>query len=207
MIAYAAISHAPKGATASTKPTLGTVTLEADTSVSVSERLVNFQKFRVTDAHFSTLSKDAVRDLVAEVTEAIPTAERVIGLDRVLAAVDKSTIVPKDVPGLKSDPPVIFFSQTPAQLVNFDGDPIWSPIEKNDLRFAVNTNWDVFEHPPTKTYYLRWDLTWVKTTDLKEADRRGSPRVLALPAATTSRRPSKRFRASRSRRTSCRSSS
>ena len=39
--------------------------------------------------------------------------------------------------------------------MNFDSDPIWSPIEANDLKFAVNTNWDVFEHTPTKTYFLR----------------------------------------------------
>ena len=40
-------------------------------------------------------------------------------------------------------------------LVNFDGEPVWSPIKGNDLKFAINTNWDVFEHEPTKTYYLR----------------------------------------------------
>ena len=52
-------------------------------------------------------------------------------------------------------------------LVNFDGDPIWSPIEKNDLKFAVNTNWDVFEHGPTKTFYLRYNDSWLKATGLK----------------------------------------
>ena len=73
------------------------------------------------------------------------------------------------MPGLKADPPVIFFSQTPAVLVNLDGDPIWSPIEKNDLKFAVNTNWDLFEHEPTKTFYLRHNESWLKATDLKGA--------------------------------------
>ena len=96
-------------------------------------------------------------------TNAIPEADRLIALDSVLAFVDKSTIVPKDVPGLKADPPVIFYSNTPAVVVNFDGDPIWSPIEKNDLKFAVNTNWDVFEHAPTKTYYLRYNESWLKS--------------------------------------------
>ena len=31
-------------------------------------------------------------------------------------------------------------------LVNIDGDPIWAPIPQNDLKTAVNTNWDLFEH-------------------------------------------------------------
>ncbi len=48
----------------------------------------------------------------------------------------------------------MFFSKTPAILVNLDGDPIWNQIQGNDLKVAINTNWDLFEHTPTKTYYL-----------------------------------------------------
>ena len=76
----------------------------------------------------------------------MPDDERVIALDRVLANIDKSQIIPKNVEGVKADPPPIFFSTTPAVLVNLDGDPIWSPIKDNDLKFAVNTNWDLFQH-------------------------------------------------------------
>src|SRR5690348_18121064 len=54
-----------------------------------------------------------------------------------------------------SDLPPIFYSTRSAVLVNFDGDPIWSPIKDIDLKFAVNTNWDVLQHPPTNTFYLR----------------------------------------------------
>ncbi len=67
---------------------------------------------------------------------------------------------------MKADPPKIFFSQTPAVLVNLDGEPIWSPIRENDLKFAVNTNWDLFQHGPTKTFYLRNEKAWLKATDL-----------------------------------------
>ena len=42
-------------------------------------------------------------------------------------------------------------------LVNLDGQAIWSPIAANDLKFAVNTNWDLFKHEPSKTFYLRKD--------------------------------------------------
>ena len=59
--------------------------------------------------------------------------------------------MPKNVEGIKADPPAIFFSKTPAMLVNLDGEPIWSPIKDNDLKFAVNTNWDLFQHVPTNT--------------------------------------------------------
>jgi hypothetical protein len=164
LTAYAAASFTPRGAP---KPALGTLQIEADTTVSVSERLVNFSEYRIVEANFSTLPKEQLRAVVAEVAAAVPARERVIALDRVLAAIDRSQIIPKNVEGVKADPPPIFFSQTPAILVNLDGDPIWSPIKDNDLKFAVNTNWDLFQHEPTKTYYLRNENAWLKTTDLK----------------------------------------
>ena len=68
---------------------------------------------------------------------------------------------------MKADPPVIFYSTTPAILVNLDGDPIWSPIKDNDLQFAVNTNWDLFRAQPTKTFYLRNNQSWFSAADVK----------------------------------------
>ena len=116
------------------------------------------------ESNFPTVPKEQLREIVAEVTKSIPDEDRIIALDRVLAFVDKSTIVLKDVPGLKADPPVIFYSNTPAVVVNFDGEPVWSPIEKNDLQFAVNTNWDVFQHGPTKAFYLLYNDSWLTAT-------------------------------------------
>ena len=119
------------------------------------------------EANFSTLDKDQLRTVVAEVTTSVPPKERVLALDRVLAAIDKSQIIPKNVEGVKADPPPIFFSDKPAILVNIDGDPIWSPIKENDLKFAVNTNWDLFQHEPSKTFYLLNNDAWLKAADVK----------------------------------------
>ena len=119
--------------------------------MALGERLVSFTPLKVAEAKFPTLDRDTTREVVTQITAGIPDYERVIALDRVLAYVDTSQIIPKNVEGVKADPPTIFFSTGPAVLVNFDGDPIWSPIKDNDLKFAVNTNWDLFEHAPTKT--------------------------------------------------------
>ena len=164
MLAYAAVSYLMKGAT---RPELGTVTLEADTDVALDERLVKFTNIRVTESSFPKLSREQVRDITDTIVGGIPDAERVIALDRVLAMVDKSQIRPSNVEGVKSDPPTIFYSTSPAVLVNIDGDAIWSPIPSNDLKYAVNTNWDLFEHEPTKTYFLRHEKVWLKASTLK----------------------------------------
>ena len=50
------MSYAAKGAT---KPALGTVKLDADTSVAMDERLVNFTGLKITDPSFPTLARSA----------------------------------------------------------------------------------------------------------------------------------------------------
>ncbi len=136
--------------------------------MALDERLVNFQNLKIAEANFKELAKERVAEVVAQITKAFPNEERVIALDRILVNVDKSNIVPKTVVGIKADPPTIFFSKTPAVIVNLDGEPIWSPIKENDLKYAVNTNWDLFQHVPTNTYYLRHDTSWLKTADPRE---------------------------------------
>jgi len=164
LVAFSAVSYRPKSGA---KPTMGTIKLESHTKVAVTDRLVNFDPMRIVEANFQGLEKEHVREITTEIDKAIPDEDRVIGLDRVLANLDKSQIVPKNVEGIKADPPPIFFSKTPAVIVVLDGEPIWSPIKENDLKYAVNTNWDLFQHTPTNTYYLRNNETWLKTSDLQ----------------------------------------
>jgi hypothetical protein len=164
IVAFSAVSYR---STTGDKPAMGTIKVESDTKVALDERLVNFNPMKITEAHFPTLQKEQIREVTAQIDKAIPDEDRVIALDRVLANVDKSTIVPKNVEGIKADPPTIFFSKTSAVIVNLDGEPIWSPIRENDLKFAVNTNWDLFEHGPSGTYYLRNNDVWLKARDVK----------------------------------------
>jgi hypothetical protein len=166
LVGYSAVSYRLKGAE---KPALGSIKIESDTSVALDDRLVSLANLRVTESSFQTLNRDQTRDVVAEITKTIPDDDRVLALDRVLASVDKSQIIPKDVPGVKADPPKIFQSTRPAILVNFDGEPVWSPIKENDLKTAVNTNWDVFHDEAHKAYYLRHNQAWLKASELTGA--------------------------------------
>jgi hypothetical protein len=162
-IAFSAVSYVGKG---EQKPALGTIKLETDTQVSLEKRLVKFSTIKITETNFQTLSKEQTQEVVTEIEKNIPDEERVIALDRLLAYVDKSTINPKNVDGLKADPPTIFLTRTSSILLAFDGEPIWSPIKDNELKFAVNTNWDVFHHEPTGMYYLRNESQWLRSTSV-----------------------------------------
>jgi hypothetical protein len=163
-VLYSAVSYTPKGAK---QPSLGTIKVESDTLVALDERLVSFSQFKITESNFPTLPREQLQIVVQEIGASVPLDERVIALDRVLANIDTSQIIPRNIEGLKADPPPIFFSKTPAVLVNIDGEPIWAPIPQNDLQSAVNTNWDLFQHVPTKTFYLRDDRVWLKAADVK----------------------------------------
>ena len=61
----------------------GMIKVEADTKVSVSDRLVNFSVIRIVESNFPTLEKDQLQEVVATVGSGIPQEERVIALDRV----------------------------------------------------------------------------------------------------------------------------
>lgn len=166
MTAYAAVSYFPKG---EKEAALGTIKLEADTSVALEERLVSFASLKVTEVSFPTLEESQTRDMVTEITRAIPEEDRVIALDRILAAIDLSQVAPKNVEGIKADPPTVFHSTSPALLVVLDGEPVWCPVQDSPLRFAVNTNWDLFQEGSDGAYYLRNENTWLKASDLKGA--------------------------------------
>jgi len=158
---YAAVAYTPK----SGKRELGTIKATTDTKVSTAERLVEYSNLKISDANFPTLDKSKIQEVTTEVGATL--TDGVIGLDRVLAGLDKSQIIPKNVEGVKADPPEVFFSTKPAILVNLDGAPIWSPIMGTDLQYAINTNWDLFLHGPSKIYYLRNNDTWLRTSTLE----------------------------------------
>lgn len=161
LVAWSAVSYQ---ANKNSKPQLGTIKIEADSSVALEERLVSFTPFRITEFNFLSLTRDAAQKLSSELQSAIPQGPHVIALDRILANVDKSSIRPSGSGGnLKADPPKIFHSTRAAALVIFDGQPVWSPIKGNNLKFAVNTNWDVFQSPE-KTVFLRDNKNWLTST-------------------------------------------
>ena len=70
IVAFSAVSY--RDAKTGDKPALGTIKVEADTRVSVADRLVNFSPLKITEANFSTLQKPAVQEITAQIDKAIP---------------------------------------------------------------------------------------------------------------------------------------
>lgn len=166
MVAWSALSYVTASGA---KPAIGSIKITAETDVSADHRLVKFTKFKIDEINISSISREETYKISSALQAEIPESDRTLALDKVLAAVSKSQLNIENVanPNVKVDPPKILFSTSPAILIGFDGDPIWSPIKDVDLKFAVNTNWDVFQHTATNTYYLRNEANWFRSVDLK----------------------------------------
>jgi len=61
LVALAAVSYIKKD---EQKPAMGTIKLEADTSVALAERLVKFSTIKITETNFPTLSKEQTQEIV-----------------------------------------------------------------------------------------------------------------------------------------------
>ena len=153
MVAYSAVAYTAKGAETQ-KPALGTVKLEADTSVSTpGERPAGgfLEDFKIIEANFSTLKKEQTASIAKEITDGFPAEQRVIA-PRSRAPVDRHE---QDHPeerrghqgGSAGD---LLQHESRRTSVNLDGDVIWGDVKGLDLKFAVNTNWDLFQHTPTE---------------------------------------------------------
>jgi hypothetical protein len=162
--AYAAAAYLAKGAQ---KSVPGVIRFEADTEISLQERLVHLNRLRVTESNFPTLQKEQIHPIVDTIVMNFLKEHPVMALDRVLAAIDTSQLSIKNVDDIKGDPPTIVFSMTPAVLLNLDGEAIWGIIPENDLQFAVNTNWDLFQHTTSKTFFLLNGGSWLQAAELK----------------------------------------
>lgn len=92
-----------------------------------------------------------------------------LSLDRVVAYLDpaQQPVVPA-VP-VSLEPPRIFSSTTTAIMVMFMGEPRLVPVATNrtDLKFALNTNWDVLQDTASGQYFLLHGEGWLTTTELR----------------------------------------
>jgi len=115
MTAYAAVSYTPKGAP---NRRLGTLQIEARHRVSDAEaarRLLEVPHPRgeLPDA----AGRRQLKTSPAEWTTLTAAQDRVIALDRVLAAVDKSRIIRRTSAGVKADPPPMILQPRPPPAI------------------------------------------------------------------------------------------
>ncbi|MFM2198107.1 MAG: hypothetical protein RLZZ505_1539 [Verrucomicrobiota bacterium] len=138
------------------EPKFGVAEIEARTLVDQTTRTVKLfaTKRELRFAGVSEAEEKSLRDAVDKIRP--PSQLITVSLDRVLPCLDPETAGVQKQVDVSLAPPKIFYSNKPAVLVIFMGEPQFKPVVASDpgLMFAVNTNWDVFYQPSTKAFYL-----------------------------------------------------
>lgn len=147
------------------QPLAGALWIQADTAVNLDARAVVLNNLAVERISFAVLNKDTAAKAEAAVRAIVPKGPVTTSLDRLLAGLPEGQVPKRAVP-LKQDPPKIYYSATPAQLVIFDGEPALAPIAGTNLQYALNTNWTVINEMATSSFYLLDDKTWLTASAL-----------------------------------------
>ena len=123
-------------------PLLGTIELTMSTRVDDAGGVVYPANLSLVSTHFPSLDTAQAATLEAKIRGVLPSIEaRPVPLASVLLSLKQMPVANVVV---SNSPPAIFYSDKPASLVVFDGDPVMTPAGKSGLTYAVNTNWDVF---------------------------------------------------------------
>jgi len=138
----------------------GTFKFTGNTDVDPETRQVRITNIQLSEINFPTLDAKTLPALTQTVQSILPKNDVVVSVDRILASLERNK-TQQNAPSLKNNPPPIYFTDKPAVLVITDGAPIWSPIVGTDLKYAVNTNWDLFQDPSGASYLLNGD-NWLK---------------------------------------------
>lgn len=145
------------------EPKFGVAEIEARTLVDQTARTVKVFPIK-REIRFAGVSPDEEKFLRASVDAIRPPQQLItVSLDRVLACLDPDTAGVQKSVDVNLDPPKIFYSNKPAVLVIFMGEPQFKPVvaADPDLMFALNTNWDVFYQPSSKSFYLLNEDHWL----------------------------------------------
>ena len=159
-----AVGITPTGAKA---PVLGTIEVAFASQADLGTRLVTLTDPRLTSTQFPTIDTNQAVRFEAAIKAALgELGVKQVPLDTVLLSLRQQTDAPPAVP-LKNDPPAIFYSDRPASLVVFNGEPVLAPVAATSLSAAVNTNWDVFFNPGDRTWYLLNSGAWLAAPDYR----------------------------------------
>ena len=63
--------------------------------------------------------------------------------------------------------PDVFYSDKPAEVILFDGQPVYAKIPNTQLEYATNTNSVVFVYTPTQQFYYLTAGRWFSAMDLQ----------------------------------------
>jgi hypothetical protein len=85
-------------------------------------------------------------------------------MERIVASTPKSQST--NTVNVQNDPPTIFVSNTPAIILQLEGQPALTDAIPGGIKYVFNANWPVFFDPASSRYYLFDNSEWQSATQL-----------------------------------------
>ncbi|MCW5966624.1 MAG: hypothetical protein KIT83_21480 [Bryobacterales bacterium] len=151
-------------------PIYATATLIARTFASRPEQKLLLRDFTVAELHINSETERSAtgdaspEELAKQLGRLLAEVSFEVDLTGVVATFAGKKRLPSVA--ISSDTPRIFVSRTPAILLQFDGPPMWLPVEGTKLSMGVNTNWDSFYDNKSTFYYLLAGDLWLASHDI-----------------------------------------
>src|SRR5436305_9529094 len=156
-----AFSLTPKGQ----KEIVGVIEAQAQTDVNMDDRSVLLRDFKINEVKLPGLGPEKTSQMDQAVRSFLPPGHTVVmALDRLVASVEKSQ-APTPVQ-VQNNPPEIFVSNTPAILLNIDGEAVRADIAGTNLGFVVNSNFPLFFEKGGANYLFTGEQ-WLKSPVLE----------------------------------------
>jgi hypothetical protein len=143
---------------------IGTAEFVADTEANLEERVVAIDNTQIIVTSFPVADENRRAQLDRLVRSVVQQRTQYVPLDVMLSYIANDASLPAEE-GLSFDPPPIFYSSTPGVLVMTDGEAVLAPITGTKIKYAVNTNWDLFQYKD-REWYLRHGKRWLKSKQL-----------------------------------------
>jgi hypothetical protein len=97
-------------------------------------------------------------------TKKLPPEMSKVPQDKQWSALKKLIRPPAKTKGVAPD---VFYSDKPAEIILFDGQPVYAQIPDTELQYATNTNSIVFVYKPTQQFYYLTAGRWFSAPDLQ----------------------------------------
>ena len=126
------------------KPVVGVLYVNASTFVDTYNHMVKIYNLNITGVHFPGMD-DATAVSMGQIVRPFldPTQTVNVSMERIVACTPKKQDASQAVT-VKNDPPLIFVSNSPAILLQLEGQPALADAASNGIKYVFNANWPVF---------------------------------------------------------------
>jgi hypothetical protein len=147
------------------KEVLGVVYVNGLTEVDTYTHIVAVSNMNILEAHFPSLDPATAESMEQIVRRILTLSHTVnVSVERIVACTPKQT--PPNTTTVQNNPPTIFVSNTPAILLQLEGQAALTDATKGGIQYVFNANWPLFFDKSSAAYYLFDDVEWQTATQL-----------------------------------------